>query len=110
MQVAQLTTCLIVHCPDSPDSRRAWASEYLALYECHYAWSLPRVRVRVIIKKFNSSSTYPSRLEVYNLSNCEPHITTSPSWYRVLIDHIPLQIQKVLDIMGFDHVGILHLK
>ena len=40
MQVARLTTCLIVHCPDPPDSRRAWSSEPLALYECHYAWPL----------------------------------------------------------------------
>ena len=43
MQVARLTMCLIVHCPDPPDSRRAWSSEYLALYECHYAWPLPEV-------------------------------------------------------------------
>ena len=43
MQVARLTTCLIVYCPDPPDSRRAWSSESLALYGCHYAWPLPEV-------------------------------------------------------------------
>jgi len=47
-----------------------------------------------------------------NLSNCKPHITRSPSWYRVLIDQsldTPVQIQKVLDIMGLDIVGILQV-
>ena len=43
MQVARLTTCLIVHCPDPPDSRRAWSSESLVHYECHYEWPLPEV-------------------------------------------------------------------
>ena len=41
MQVAQLTMCLVVHCPDLPDSRRAWSSESLVHYECHYEWPLP---------------------------------------------------------------------
>ena len=43
MQVARLTMCLIVYCPDPPDSRRAWSSESLVLYGCHYAWPLPEV-------------------------------------------------------------------
>ena len=40
MQVAQLTMCLVVHCPDPPDSRRA---RLVNLYGCHYAWPLPEV-------------------------------------------------------------------
>ena len=38
MQVARLTTCLIVHCPDPPNSMRAWSSP------------VPRPSVRVHIQ------------------------------------------------------------
>ena len=112
MQVARLTTSLTVHCPDPPDSRKAWSSESLVLYECHYAWPLPEVNSTTVC----DFMILLSEGRMSTCAECPPgHLALGqvpPPAHSFLVQTVPLcaECPPTLVVLARTHEGAVEKK